>query len=262
MPVQKYQIITLIVVVIIVLIIACFFIFILVAFANQRKKRYQEEKILMSHNFQQELLKTQLEIQEQTLNNISQEIHDNIGQVLSLAKINLATLDDTLPAGPRERVADTRVLIGTAIQDLRDLAKTINADYIKELGLLSSVETELDIIRKTGLFKTNFEIIGTSRKLAAQKELILFRIVQELINNTIKHSNGSLVSIRFTFETDRFEIYYQDNGKGFDPVLVNSFNKAGLGMKNIRNRATMIEAEYRFDSEAGTGTSFHLSLKD
>src|ERR1700704_3816595 len=93
MPQKEYEIITGLIVVVVILLLAGVFIITLVAFNNRRKKRHIDEKRTMESNFQQEILRTQLEIQEQTLKTISQEIHDNIGQVLSLAKLNLGTID-------------------------------------------------------------------------------------------------------------------------------------------------------------------------
>lgn len=257
-----YRAVDLIVVVIIVLIIACFFIFIVVAFANQRKRIYMEEKSTMELTFQQELLKTQLEIQEQTFMNISQEIHDNIGQVLSLAKINLATIQESQSPAHGFKINDTRTLITQAIQDLRDLSKTINPDYIIEMGLARSIEGELEKVNKTGIFQTSFQIDGDIRRLGSQKELILFRIVQELLNNAMKHSQAKNVEVLLTYFSPNFELNFTDDGLGFDNQQVTEIEKPGLGMKNIRTRLALIGGAYVLQTSPGKGTSITISLKE
>ncbi|RZM17852.1 MAG: hypothetical protein EOO88_42250, partial [Pedobacter sp.] len=135
MPMETQQVVTLVIVVILVLIIACLFIVIVTGFANQRERKYVLEKKTMENNFQKEILTTQLEIQEQTLKTISEEIHDNIGQILSLAKIKLATIPPHEDNAGTTLVSETRELIGKAIQDLRDLSKIISPDYVIEMGL-------------------------------------------------------------------------------------------------------------------------------
>src|SRR5690606_6033411 len=121
---------------------------------------------------------TQLEIQEQTLKNISQEIHDNIGQALTLAKLNLNAVmaEDTQL---QEKILNSKELVSKAITDLRDLSHSLDTDYVLEMGLQRSIEYELELIRKTGIVRTDLHVEGNLQRLERQKELILFRIVQE-----------------------------------------------------------------------------------
>ncbi len=120
MPPQNYQIVTGVVIATIVFLLAGFFIVILIAYANSRKKKFIQEKQIMQSEFQNELLRTQMEIQEQTFKTISQEIHDNIGQVLSLAKMNLSKFEiDRLNSD--EAVLSAKNLVSKAVSDLRDL---------------------------------------------------------------------------------------------------------------------------------------------
>ena len=152
----------------------------------KRNTNYKTNMKTIELQFQQTLLQTQLEIQEQTFKNISQEIHDNIGQVLSLAKLNINTMSEATPEILQEKINDSKDLISKAIQDLRDLSKSLNTDYITELGLIRAVEYELEMIKKTGNYKMQFDIEGKAIRLEKQQELIFFRIVQEALHNIIK----------------------------------------------------------------------------
>jgi two-component system NarL family sensor kinase len=207
-------------------------------------------------------MSTQLEIQEQTLKNISQEIHDNIGQVLSLAKLNLATTDIDQKEAARQKVDDSKNLVAKAIQDLRDLSKSLNTDYVTDMGLARSIEYELEMLKKTGSFDTDFEIEGGVYKLEKQKELILFRIVQEVLNNVIKHAKASRIAIKLCYQADHFSLKVMDNGQGFD--LNNLQDKQnpsrGLGIKNMHNRASLIGGKFSITSIMTEGTSVDIRL--
>src|SRR5215217_789660 len=128
------------------------FFFLLFLQNSRRKFHHQQQLQMIQTRFEQEILLAQLEIQEQTLKNISQEIHDNIGQVLSLAKLHINTMSYDDPKGLHDKINDSKHLITKAIQDLRDLSKSLNTDYVTELGLIKSVEYELELIQKTGSY--------------------------------------------------------------------------------------------------------------
>ena len=159
---------------VIFLLLATLFISFLVL-AWQRRKKLQLEKDQMKMHFDQELLRTQLEIQEQTLKTISEEIHDNIGQALSLAKLKLNTLKYDQPDLLAEKINDSRELVSKAIRDLRDLSRSLNTDSIASMGLVRAIELELELFRKSG-FQTTLYTEGEIRKMEPQQELILFRI--------------------------------------------------------------------------------------
>lgn len=219
------------------------------------------EKEEMKNAFQQTLLQTQLEIQEQTLKNISQEIHDNVGQVLTLAKLNLATTSVAEEAA-NEKIKTSQQLIGKAIQDLRDLSRSLNTDYVEEMGLVRSIEYELELLHKTGSIDTELNINGRIVKFDKQKELILFRIVQEAIHNIIKHADAKKITAVIHFTNDAMQIVIKDNGKGFDLSPLNDAGNQsfGLGLRNMNSRATLIGALFSVNSSIGNGTEVVLQL--
>jgi two-component system NarL family sensor kinase len=226
------------------------------------QKQKEDEKFKLQNEFQQALLQSQLEIQEQTFKNISMEIHDNIGQVLSLAKLNLATADFNKLETVREKIDDSRNLIAKSILDLRDLAKSLNTDYVQVMGLANSTAHELEIIKKTGSFETNFEIIGEPYKLEQQNELILFRIVQEALNNIMRHAKAKTIEVKLCYDPKFFSLTVHDDGMGFDISNLNQNrnNSRGLGIKNMSDRAQIIGAEIKIISEPGQGTTIDIKL--
>lgn len=238
------------------------FIIIFIVIYQKRHQGFIKEKADLQTGFQQILLESQLEIQEQTLQTISQEIHDNIGQVLSLAKLNLGTMDINQPDQLQQKVDDSKGLIGKAIQDLRDISKSLNTDYVSEMGLVQAIAYELEMIRKSGAFTTSLKTEGLPVKLEAQKELIIFRMVQEVINNIIKHAKASTILIFLTYKPDNFSIAVNDNGTGFDltPLNAGENSKFGLGIRNLHKRAQLIGAHFSIASTLGAGTTVTLQL--
>ena len=210
--------------------------------------------------FQQELLKTKIEIQNQTFQNISQEIHDNIGQVLSLVKLNLHTADfNDLPA-TMEKINCSKVLVGKAIVDLRDLSKSLSTELIKEVGLNRTIQQELTLMSKTGQYKTILNQHGKPFRFDKQKELIMFRIFQELINNIISHSGAKTVNVRLFYEAELFNLTVSDDGEGFDDALLVNEEKFGLGIRNMQTRAELIGATFQMNSAPGKGTTVSIEL--
>jgi two-component system NarL family sensor kinase len=257
---QEYEIVTGIVVTIVVFLLAGFFIMVLVAYINRRKKKHMEEKQTMQLNFEQELLRTQLVIQEQTLKNISEEIHDNIGQILSLAKLQLATMDASPNAVLQSKIQDSKLLVAKAIQDLRDLSHSLNTDFVKEMGFARAVESELDMLKKSELYETSFSIIGKISKMDRQKELILFRIVQELLSNIMKHAKARKIEMTIDYQPDHLLLTISDDGEGFDSSKPSGNDKSGLGIRNMHNRARIIGAEFAISSNFGKGTTASIVL--
>ncbi|MDE3247044.1 MAG: sensor histidine kinase [Bacteroidota bacterium] len=229
---------------------------------QKRQTQHLREKEGLKLAFEKEILSAQLEIQEQTLKNISQEIHDNIGQVLSLAKLNVNTMDCDQPENLKGKIADSKHLISKAIQDLRDLSRSLNSDYVIDMGLLRSVEYELEMIRKAGAIETKLQVEGKPYRLEQQQELILFRIVQEILHNIIKHAKATEIVVQFGFDADVFKLSVADNGVGFDASKLESadYSGFGLGIRNMYNRAKMINTKFQLRSTSGEGVCIDLEL--
>jgi len=235
-------------------------IIILFAYSYRRKHlKHLDEKEKLQAQFQKELLLAQLEMQEQTLKMISQEIHDNIGQTLSLAKLTLNAMDMEKDIS-FEKLNQSGVLVGKAIQDLRSLSKTMETETILEAGLINAIDFALKLLENSGNYHTEFKIEGYPIRFDPQKELIIFRIVQEAINNVIKHAAANQLTITCCFESQIFYLVIQDNGKGFDtPAQDKQMNK-GSGLRNMRNRATLIGGELHVETSSISGTQLKLEL--
>jgi signal transduction histidine kinase len=203
------------------------------------------------------LLKTQLEIQEQTFQNISREIHDNIGLSLTLAKLNLNILEFDQTDKCKELVTESVDLISKSINDLSDISKSLNSEAIGEQGLLNALQLEIERLRKLGRFRVEFVISGNPVYFESQKELVLFRIAQEALNNIIKHAEAKAISMEVVFNSTDVTLYIKDNGKGFcysaDRKTIQEKMKAGLS--NMQIRSSLLNGTMNIESEIGKGTT-------
>ncbi|MDQ6901602.1 MAG: histidine kinase [Bacteroidota bacterium] len=236
---------------------------IMLALVYQKKQvQYLREREQLKVVYEKEILATQLEIQEQTFKNISQEVHDNIGQVLSLVKLNINTMDTNDPAQLRTKINASKELITKAIKDLRDLSKSLNTDYVKDLGLERSIEYELEMIKNSGTYEIQFDVKGNKYRLESQRELILFRIVQEVLHNIIKHAKATSIAMALSYDPAKFSLTVTDNGVGFDASEIDSNNPngCGLGIRNMYNRAKIINGAFKLTSTLGAGTTITLTL--
>ena len=228
-----------------------------VAFTIIYKKKQQKNKedtTKRELNFQHELLLTQVEIQEKTLETISQEIHDNIGQVLTAALLTLRIIktDDNKV---KSEIALVNTLMADALKDLRNLSQSFNTDKILEKGLIEAIEFEFIILKRTGI-NTVLEINGDYFKIIPQKELILFRIIQESLSNIMKHAQAKNITIRIDSKEQSLNIEIIDDGVGF-----NTDDKSkGIGLKNVLNRSRLIGADTKIISAPNQGTKTIISL--
>ena len=234
-----------------------FIVSFLLIYQRKQNKNLLEKEYLKS-SFQQELLKTRMEIQEETLNYVSRELHDNVTQVLSFVKLNLGVLGKNLDGNEKIKINDNRELIAQSISDLRNLSKSLSFEHISAIGLVKTLEMEADRINRSGIINLLLLVEGVIYPLGEQRELVLFRIFQEALNNALKHAQAANFKISLYYTEQMFNLTIEDDGVGFQPELLN--DKSGSGLRNIINRAALIGAEAVINSAPGNGCNIKLSL--
>ncbi len=214
----------------------------------------QAERQQLEARIAEEVNNARNEIQQLTLNNISQEIHDNVGQLLSLAKMQLNLIEEA-PEKDGNLIRETKENISKAMSDLRDLAKGMSSDRIKVLGLYDSVTQEAERISKVGAFTIEVNCSGDKKEPNHQKQLVIFRVIQECFQNIIKHAQATEVNIFFTYQPGGMDISIQDNGRGFE-FNPEKFGSAtgGLGLMNLFNRVNLVGGTAKVNSAPGKGT--------
>jgi signal transduction histidine kinase len=201
-------------------------------------------------------------MQEQTFRTISQEIHDNIGQVLSLVRLQISTVNPIDLSATEQKITSSKELLDQALDDLRNLSKQLNPEHVGSHPLSGLLRSQLDIIRKAGLHETHFEMHGEETPLDPGKKLIVFRIAQEALNNVLKHAAARNISVVLMYLPDKTLLSINDDGRGFetsaspDPDAL----PGGLGMRNMAYRAGLIGAQFHVQSNPADGTLVQLTL--
>lgn len=243
------------------LILVGFIITILLLYKRRQQKQEQEMQ-RMRDAYEKEELKSQLEIQENAFKTIAQELHDNIGQMLSVVKLSLSILPIDKEDKSYEQIENSRQILNKAIIDLSNLTKSLHTDRIAQIGLVDSIRYECSAINKTGIVSVAFDMLGDEEQMDDQKSIFLFRIFQEAMNNVLKHARATEVEVVLSYFDNRFSMEISDNGQGFNVSekrhSANSFS--GVGLKSIFNRAKLLGAELRIDSKSGEGTRILIEL--
>lgn len=247
---------TIIAVVVLLIVISVIVLLLTVYYTNSRRKLFNEKEVLKT-TYEQTLLQLKTEVQEQTLTNISREIHDNITQVLSFVKLNLAMATGN-DAEKETKIQESRELVGQAIDDLRNLAKSLSYEHIASIGLPKSLEIEVGRLNASKLLEVSLQISGNEYSLGEQRDLILFRIFQETLNNTLKYAEAQHFKIYLQYSNQLVTLLLEDDGKGFS--LGEAELKGGLGLRNMKSRAALIGADLQIETSPENGCRILITL--
>jgi len=229
-------------------------IIVIISIFQNRKVKFLYDQKEAEKRFEDEIAKSQLETQEQTLQNISWELHDNVGQLLSVAKMQLNMLQPDVANGQKTILDDTSEIISKSLQEIRSLSKLLNPETVKNMGLEKSIELELQRFNRLKFLDANLNIIGNEVSIDKKDEIILFRILQEFLSNTVKHSKAPKLDVTLTYTNDNLTIKAQDFGVGFDEKEI----EKGSGLINMKSRAKLIDTEFSLLSKKDKGVVLTL----
>jgi signal transduction histidine kinase len=229
-----------------------FIVFFIILY-RQTQRNHQREKERIRVEMERQQLEAQLEITEETMRRISMEIHDNVGQVLSLAKLQLA---QTSPDKIEESIHAGRDLITRALADLRNLSRSLNGQYITEISLSDAIQRELKLVSGTGTLECQFFSDDDIPALTDRQQIMLFRCIQESISNAIKHAKGNGIIIHLKYANSVLTASIEDNGQGMDLANVTH----GIGMQSLSERMHLISGEMHLESAPNKGTKITLTL--
>ena len=230
---------------------------------QRRQFQYFREREVLRQTYQRELLHSQLEIQNQTLQQIAEELHDHIGQLLTVAVMRLNSLEDEV-SGPvaQQSVQQTRDIVSTIINDVRNLSKTLDYNTVQRFGLLPSLTLELEHIQRTGRVQTQLLTTGEPYSLGEQTETVLLRMTQESLNNALKHAHARTLTISAEFQPDSFRLTVADDGRGFsvDEVTTRTLGQSGSGLSNLHRRAGLLGGSCTVIGRPNEGTQVEIRV--
>ncbi|WP_300566902.1 ATP-binding protein [Flavobacterium sp.] len=199
--------------------------------------------------FQSELTKSKIEIKEQTLTNVSRELHDNIGQILSVALMQMNILIEDEENYTKENLINLKYLVNKSLNEIRMLSKLMNGDIVLNSSFIDAISEDLERIMQLKKIKCDLQVSGEIQDINKEHQTIIYRILQESISNILRHSHSETVDITITFTKNNCAITIIDSGKGFNYKKSSKRN----GLTNIETRAELIGATFSVDSELNKG---------
>lgn len=237
---------------------------IVLAYLFYRKQQIQQKASLDAELALQKDLraKSVIEAEEKERIRIATDLHDGVGQLLSAAKMNLSSLEKELNLTKPAQLTtykNAMDLLDDSVKEVRAVSHNMMPNTLLKLGLASAVKEFITKIQGTPNLKVNLEIVGLNVRLDQEKETILYRVIQEVVSNIIKHAKASELTLQLIKHDSELTILIEDNGVGFDTSKLNDFE--GIGLKNILSRVEFINGKVHFDSTHSRGTTVIIEVK-
>lgn len=233
------------------------FIIYLTILHRHKKNRVHAETKLQEERFNRELLSNKVDVQESTFKSIGFELHDNIGQILSLALLSLNNAERNFPL-PTSSLSTAREMINKSIGELRSLTKSINKDWLQKFELYWNLQTEVSRINNMEGLQIHLNKMDENIPITPEQQFLLFRIIQEGIQNAVRHSKAKILQIRIVRKGVNVLVLMKDNGVGFNTKAKNT----GLGISNMQQRALSLGGSIKWKSgKSGTTIIILLPIK-
>ena len=239
----------------IVTILGCFSVLLFIIFLkrkNQTIKSKEEAELV----YKQELLKTQTEIQAQTMKHIGREIHDNVGQKLTLSSLYLQQMvfENKAPQ-INNTINNVNTIINESLNELRNLSKSLTDDTIENSSMIALIEKECEKVRELKKCTVVFENSLKADITSYQVKSILLRIVQEFIQNSVKHAQCKKINISLSNSYNELQMILKDDGQGFDITT----KSEGIGLKNVKKRVEILKGTSILQSNTN-GTKLTIKI--
>ena len=204
------------------------------------------------------LMTAVIRTEERSRATISRELHDGLGPLLSSAKMSLSALSRAeLNERERETLQSTAAVIDEAIRSLRDISNNLSPHVLNNFGLMRGIKNFVDRTRSLHNVDIEFRTSLRDERYDSNIEVIVYRVICELINNSLKHSGCTKINLSLKHHNDRLTLDYSDNGCGFLPSEVSD---SGMGLSNIRSRVQSLGGKLRLLSSKGEGMSAHINI--
>jgi len=224
---------------------------------RKRKLTHNKEKAALEEQHKLDLLNSRLHIQQQTMQFIGSEIHDSVAQKLTLASIYSQKLEfENKFPGLKENMQSISAIINDSLAELRELSKTLINKHIQDVALDELLQEECEKVNTTGTCRMQL-VSHFSREVSVTFKSFLLRVIQEFIQNSLKHSGCDLIKIELTDTSEGLFVFASDNGKGFESEGLQS---PGIGLNNMKRRIHLIGGGFDLQSAPGKGTSLKIFI--
>ncbi len=207
----------------------------------------------MKSDQQKEILLNTISAQEKERKRIARDLHDEVGAMLSVVKLNVGQIEKKSDSGKAKILAaETKLYLDEVITQVRRISRDLLPPSLEKLGLSFAIQELANWINKSGEINIDYWNVGEPLRFDIKKELAVFRIVQEVVNNALKHADARQINVSTRFSNLSLTVVVYDNGRGFD---LNEKLATGLGLKNLESRSDILNAKFKLKSIPGKGTT-------
>ena len=256
---SEYQVALLVAMGSVAMLLLAMAIILFVVFYQRRMIKEQLKRQAMELEYRQKMMEAALESQENERRRVASDLHDSIGGMLSTIRVGLTTLAKSM-ADP-ERIDQPKKMLDDTIISVRRISLDLMPSTLEKFGLVQAVKELCERFQVASLIPVMFHERGELRPMDQKRELMVFRVAQELVNNAVKHANATAISVTIG-GTDMLEIIVEDNGVGFDVESQRTLTSSGkgLGLFTIENRVRLLNAKLDFESAGGKGTKISMTM--
>ncbi|WP_297096896.1 sensor histidine kinase [uncultured Draconibacterium sp.] len=226
---------------------------------QKRLLQKQLELNRVVQNQQEEIIKNTIQSQENERKRIARDLHDEVGAMLSVVKLTVGRIEKKAEEGKAKELAtETKTYLDDVILQVRRISRSLLPPSLEKLGLYFALEELANWVNKSDQMAIECWKSGEQFRFDSKQELAVFRIVQELVNNAIKHAEATRILIDIRFAKQLVSLVVADNGKGF---LLEEKMQTGLGLRNLESRSEMANAKFKMKSSPGKGTRAIIVLQ-
>jgi signal transduction histidine kinase len=232
----------------------------IVLFITYYQKKMFEARLkqqLLESQFQQKVLEATLDSQENERSRVAGDLHDSIGGMLSAVRVGLSAIGKQLP---NPHVMDPqKQMLDDTIESVRKISRELMPATLEKFGLIPAVRELCEKMQATTQIQIGFVELGETRPVNNRRQLMVYRITQELLNNAFKHSKATYIEVVFSFSENLYLIV-EDNGIGIDPKQMEESGRKSLGLFNIQSRVQLLSATVTIDREKKDGSRITVSV--
>lgn len=234
-------------------------IILFVVFYQKRMIKEQLKRQALEFEYQQKMMQAELQSQESERRRLAADLHDSIGGMLSTIRVGLVTIARSLP--DPQSISEIKQMLDDTISSVRRISRDLMPSTLEKFGLVQAVKEMCERFQATAQIEITFSEPGNIHPLEPQKELMIFRIVQELLNNAIKHARANIIQVTILINVELY-VTVEDDGVGFDAEELknNSHNVRGLGLFNMENRARLLGGRLEHEKGRAQGSKTILIL--
>ncbi len=224
----------------------------------EKEKQVQQQQIAVLQNQQQVIsMQSMIQGQETERTRIAKDLHDDLGGLFSTVKMYLSTLEHQQPQLQHDELFKKSVaMVDNAAVEVRRVAHNMMPEALQKMGLVNAVKDMCDSISAARQLQVSFEASGMEKRLPQNMEIMLYRIIKELLNNTVKHAAAKIAIVQLIKDGIRLNITVEDDGKGFDTHQ----NNSGTGIETVKSRVQYLNGSFNIESVKNIGTTIMMEF--